>query len=289
MTFAGRVTKVYYFSDPIIERSGDFEVICFRDCHLLGEQGKATLPFCPVNLLLPPGEIAASVDIRYEDEIPIAGSRLLLPRQLPRPISSNGLQQWEYDSAFYTSSIKYPSLRNEKVTTHFLNGYGIAISAFTPLQYVPSTGQASYFSKVIVTVETQPDQDAGDHALYYHASLSHLSQVKDIVQNQGMLENYPPRRMARSNDYNYLVITGSSYTSEFDTLANFYKYRGVKAEVVSVSHIDSIESGIDIQQKIRNYIIGEYQDHNIGYVLIGGDVEVVPYRGFYCSVFSGGT
>ena len=41
-----------------------------------------------------------------------------------------------------------------------------------------------------------------------------------------------------------------------------------------------------MQEKIRNYIIAEYQQHSIEYVLIGGDVEVVPYRGFYCLVNS---
>ena len=38
---------------------------------------------------------------------------------------------------------------------------------------------------------------------------------------------------------------------------------------------------------MRNYIINEYQTKGIEQVILGGDVEYVPYRGFYCYVISG--
>jgi len=40
---------------------------------------------------------------------------------------------------------------------------------------------------------------------------------------------------------------------------------------------------------MRNYIISEYQAHGIEYVLLGGDDELVPHRGFYCIVYSSST
>ena len=44
--------------------------------------------------------------------------------------------------------------------------------------------------------------------------------------------------------------------------------------------------GQDNPEKIRNFIIQEYQGSGVEYVMLGGDVEVVPYRGFYCHVQS---
>jgi len=38
---------------------------------------------------------------------------------------------------------------------------------------------------------------------------------------------------------------------------------------------------------MMSIFIQEYEDRGISYVLIGGDKEVVPYRGFYCYVQSG--
>jgi len=46
-------------------------------------------------------------------------------------------------------------------------------------------------------------------------------------------------------------------------------------------------SGIDSQEKIRNYIIQEYQNNHIEYVLLGGSEEWVPSRKFYCVVYYG--
>ncbi|HQN98666.1 MAG TPA: C25 family cysteine peptidase, partial [Bacteroidales bacterium] len=44
--------------------------------------------------------------------------------------------------------------------------------------------------------------------------------------------------------------------------------------------------GQDDQEKIRNYIITQYQQNGIGHVLLGGDIEIFPARGFYCKVIS---
>lgn len=39
-------------------------------------------------------------------------------------------------------------------------------------------------------------------------------------------------------------------------------------------------------EKIRNYITQEYQQNSIEHVVLGGDVEHVAFRGFYCHVQS---
>ena len=111
------------------------------------------------------------------------------------------------------------------------------------------------------------------------------------VQNPGAISGYRfSNRAGRTGeDYEYLVITRNTYRTEFDTLISFYRERGITTRVATLEHIDSVSAGTDMQQKIRNYIIDEYLDHGIAFVLLGGDVEIVPYRGFYCTVLSGGS
>ena len=287
--FGREVTKVYLFPEPVIERSGDYEIVWLDGCRLLGETGRATLPFHPVELLLPPGEVAVSIDFIFEDETILPGQHFLLPRQSPRPISEGPFDEWIIDKTFYTTSSSYPSGEPEGVSTHFMNGYGIALSAFTPLRYIPSSGQVSYYRKVTVKINTAADPEAGERSLLYHPSGRNTGKVQSIVQNPELIKFYPLSSSGRTDDYEYLILTRNQYLPEFDTLISFYKFRGIRARAVAVEYIDTLMTGLDRQERLRNYIIDEYQDHNIGYVLIGGDTNIVTYRGFYCTVFSGGS
>ncbi len=46
------------------------------------------------------------------------------------------------------------------ISTHFMNGFAVAISSFTPVRYNPYKGKLSYFEDVTVTIETAPDSKA---------------------------------------------------------------------------------------------------------------------------------
>ena len=66
-----------------------------------------------------------------------------------------------------------------------------------------------------------------------------------------------------------------------------YQKCGLEASIVSTTTIDTEIVGDDLQEKIRSYITQEYQTHSISYVVLGGDTEVVPHRGFYAFADSG--
>ncbi|NTV83459.1 MAG: hypothetical protein HGA23_04040, partial [Bacteroidales bacterium] len=101
-------------------------------------------------------------------------------------------------------------------------------------------------------------------------------------QNPDEIPQYFQGRELRTNAYDYLIITKNQYLSNFDNLASFYKPRGIKTKITSLEYINSNVTGADSQAKIRNYILAEYSANGIDYVMIGGDVEIIPFRGFYC-------
>lgn len=286
VAFAGTIVKVFEFQIPKIERAGAYFIISFDGTQLLGEPGKATLPFYPVKLLLPPGERATGIHIEYEEPTSMQGQFDLYPRQYTRPISDEKKAEWLVDNEFYRSDISYPSSFKPKVETHFMNGYAIALSAFTPVRYNPSAREVSWYRRVVVTVETAPDPAVQERRLNFSPSVEKAREVAMIIQNPEIIQQYNPGREYRTNNYDYLIITKNQFQAEFDTLISFYKPRGIRTKVATTEFISTNNTGIDLQEKIRNYIIGEYQQHGIQYVLIGGDVEVVPYRGFYCLVYS---
>jgi hypothetical protein len=277
---------VYDFNNPLISKSGNYSVISFQGAVNFGETGKATLPFLPVNLLLPPGEIASSISIEFDDQVTIPGEFELLPRQEVRPLSDTVSHAWKVDYSFYRSSRSYPSELSYRVETQFYNGCGIALSAFTPLRYLPVRNEVSYYRRVTVTIQTAPDPESTVHMLNFFQAAGKATYLQSLVQNPGMVSDYYPGRDLRTADYDYLIITPNQYLSEFDTLAEFYRPRGIRTKLKSTESIASTIIGADLQEKIRKYIIMEYQAHGIEYVLIGGDAELVPYRGFYCHVYS---
>jgi hypothetical protein len=81
----------------------------------------------------------------------------------------------------------------------------------------------------------------------------------------------------------YIIITNSTLKSTFQKLAcwkaNFVNGVGV----YTVSWICDNYTGTDNQERIRNFIIDMYTNHNTKFVLLGGDTSVVPYRGLYLS------
>jgi hypothetical protein len=286
-SIAGTIIKVYQFSHPKIEQSGNYSVISFEGTWLLGEPGKATLPFYPVKLLVPPGEIAVSIKVEFEKPYTLKGEYDLLPRQETQPISQDDDGKWLIDNNFYQSSETYPSSTNPKVETHFFNGCGVALSAFTPLRYIPSKKEVSYFQCVTVTIQTAPDPKISEHQRNFFPSENKANDLAGIIQNPEIVMQYFSGRDSRTNEYDYLIITKNQYLAEFDTLARFYKPRGIRTKITGTEYISTNVTGADLQEKIRNYIIAEYQQNGIDYVLIGGDTQIVPYRGFYCYVISG--
>ncbi|MCK4979357.1 MAG: hypothetical protein KAS62_03125, partial [Candidatus Delongbacteria bacterium] len=111
--------------------------------------------------------------------------------------------------------------------------------------------------------------------------------IRKLDQNNGIgLGQYEERETKEINEYQYLIITTSTYDRNFNPLLDFYLPRGLKTQVVTTDFIYANSSGVDNPEKIRNYIIQEYQNNGIEFVLLAGDVELVPARGFFCSVQS---
>jgi len=279
--------KTYYFSAPLITNEDSFSKISFAGTTLFGEPGKPLLPFQPVMLMLPPGEEAISITLEYLNPSAVDGNFQLSPGQAYRPLSYNGLPEFILDKTVYQSSGPFPDDLPIKVRTHFMNGYGFAVSSFTPVSYLPSEGKITYYRQVKVTLQTAGTERAANACRNLKRSGNIRNKILDVADNPGMIVHYTDGpNPSRSNDYHYLIITGASFAEELDTLIGFYKQRGIISKCYTLDYIDTAATGMDMAEKMRNFIIEEYQDRGIEYVLLGGDVEVVPYRGFYCTVQS---
>ncbi|MFH1120745.1 MAG: C25 family cysteine peptidase [Bacteroidota bacterium] len=282
---AGEIVKTYYIGKPIIEQKGLKQSIRFDQSVLSGKAGEPMLPYFAVNLMLPPGHEAIRISYEGMDEISLSGNFTLLPGQYSRPLSDPGIPVLVENEDLYRSMDVYPLSATGNLSTQYRNGYGYAQSVFTPVKYIPGKGEISYFQKVIIRIETR-ETPKGLGALKNITSGNIIrTNCLKAAQNPEAIDNYPIRR-ATGSDYQILIITPQAFAGQLDALAQLYLPRGMKTQITTTQFIENNSNGDDMPEKIRNFIIQEYQQHGIEHVVLGGDVEHVAYRGFYCHVQS---
>ena len=282
---AGTVEKTYHFSNPNISEANGYQMISFENTLITGIAGEPALPYQSVALLLPAGYSANNIEIIAGNEVVLDGTYQIYPQQHSQPTSKGESGIFVKNDFLYRSDISYPASQVGKLSTQFMNGFAVAMSAFTPLKYNPATGKVSYYETVTVVVKTISDLKSSTALHNINTSKAVKERLTSLVQNSEMISTYPIRDN-RTDDYDMIIVTPSQFEASFAPLISFYAVRGMNVKVATTQYIYSSMTGQDNPAKIRNYFIQEYQNHGVQHVFLGGDVEHVPYRGFYCHVQS---
>jgi hypothetical protein len=281
---AGEVEHVYYFGNPSVKTSGEYQSLNFENTMLSALAGQPAIPYQQLKLMLPPGESARSLEIVFSDETVLPGKYNLSPQQGVRPLSEGNSGEFVRDGALYKSKAAYPASPQGHLITAYLNGRAFALSTFSPVRYIPATGKVSYYRTARVIVHTMPDLESQSALSNFSAATDRAARFAD---NGEMDKQYTANRQPATDSYEILIICTSAYSTAFEGYRAACLKQGLRSQVVALETITSTMSGIDVPEKIRNYIKQEYQAHDIQHVLLGGDTELVPYRGFYGYVKSG--
>ena len=281
---AQTIEKTYYFGQPNVSQIQGYEQIQFTDCMQSALKGQPSLPWQSVSLMLPQGTEAASIEVELSDFQTLEGNYNIYPYQSALTYSDPIRKQFEKDVALYASKSVYPAQAYGKLSTHYMNGIGFAFSAFTPVQYIPGTGQVKYATKATVRITTTASKADQSRKLWLNGE--NAERAMRLAQNPEMLQTYNSRGRTVIG-YDLLVVTTQQYVSAFDDYVDFYQARGLRTRVIALETITSTMEGRDDPEKLRNYIIQEYENNGIMMVNLAGDVPDIPYRGLYCYVQSG--
>jgi len=268
----------------MVNNSGEYQKLTFENTLLTALPGQPALPYRQVKLMLPPGEAATGIEVSFENEIILPGWFKLFPQQEVRPVSSGASGVFFKNNSIYNSNTSYPADPQGHLVTAFLNGRAFALSTFTPVRYNPVTGKVSYYASARVVVKTATDSKAIN-------ALKNLSADRTLAEkfadNPQMALTYSTPKAPLTGNYELLIICTAAFSGNFVDLQSGYLKQGLRSQIATLESISSSMTGIDVPEKIRNYIIQEYQAHGIQHVLLAGDVELIPFRGFYCYVQSG--
>ncbi|MGM0595592.1 MAG: C25 family cysteine peptidase [Myxococcota bacterium] len=92
----------------------------------------------------------------------------------------------------------------------------------------------------------------------------------------------PEGRVTENNKIDFtpemIIISPESFAEPWKEYAAFRTIVGVKTKVVTLDYIQENYQGVDQAEKVRNYLLQQYQEKGLRFALMGGDASFVPYR-----------
>ncbi len=282
---ADQIRLDYEFAPPQLTqvKLGDaaYTRVLLPDCPNGGEIGSPALPAEGASVLLPYGHEVASVQVIPGEAIWLGSDLRLEPVQQPIPLSllNAPFALTMPNALVYASGQPFPASAVETIGTHRFRGYSILTLKLNPVQYLPATGELSYFPSLQLIVETQP---AGEPSALYRGSAGDGDAVQGKVDNPEQARSYPPLDPPR-DAYDLLIITTPDLASYFEPLKAYHDANGVATQIHTTGDIGSTSPPL-----IRDYIRSQYQTNGINYVLIGADDDLIPAQNLYVQAYAGG-
>ncbi len=315
---AGQIVQTYPFDDPIWADSGDgrsyevpalgtvlpFEIPTIDGARTIGHPGTPQLPIHVARILLPPGEEVSAV--RAIALAPTETSRRLpAPAGSPYPLSWEGpVEPTAPNEDLYASASLYPAEAARWVTTQIYRGHRVAYIELFPLRARLAAGEVDFCGSLQLIVETAPSEAAlTASARTYRPAATTAAWLERNTDNPALAAEYeaacrrgelvrpePPVRsiVDPADHYLYVVITSESLAPVYEPLAADRTARGLPATIVTTTEIYANYTGVDAQEQIRNFILDAYQGWGIEYVLLAGDIDVIPDRDCYVYIIDEG-
>lgn len=256
--------------------------------------GSPKLPCLTANLLLPQGAQATGVVVECED-VTLGTGVTLYPVQPVRTSSQMSTGAFVPPSPqIYAQTTPYPVERATLTGTHKMRGQSIAAVLLHPFQYNPARGEVFVARQIRLTVQyadTAPAVSSSSASSFMPTDHAFDDSVAALVLNPSALKSYSPSndtpRVLGSSTCQYLIITkGANMIGAFWPLALYRSTNdGFTTQVRDVDGIDSMYSGRDKQERIRNCIKDYVTNRGTTYVVLGGDDTLVPDRDTWARVW----
>jgi hypothetical protein len=273
------ISVIYSFDKPEIEIKNDVATVSMNDCIFRHVPGEPLVPMFSAKILLPQGMDVKNVVVNHGEPVLLDADLVLEHSQLPAIVGEKP-EFIDPKSEIYESNEPYPRGLYDVGEVSGLYGFDILHVNLYPVRYIPKAGKVFYFPEMTVKVVLK---DGMINPLY-RCDSNDVDQVADMVDNPDVIPSYDdvPQDggLLSTADYDYVIITFLSFTDDFQPLSD-YKSTYTTTNIVDTTYINSNYVGVDLQEKIRNFIIDAYLNWGTTYVLLGGDVEIIPCRGMY--------
>ena len=245
--------------------------------------GAPNLPCKTVTIALPPGAIVEGVNfVGMKMEI---GSCAISPTPSPLPLidDENLLKkiQGSYElkrNKFYRSDNIFPQDFGAILSKGGLRKYTLVTVICYHFAYRPISKRLYYSPNISVEIRYRMPNPGSERAQFWQQLMDDISYdeiAQEVVYNwQDAQIWYKTDSPKRANGY-YIIIP-DSLKNAVDTLVAYRQMQGYDVNVITKEYIESNIPGIDLQQKIRNYLRQNLPD--IEYTLLVGFISDIPWR-----------
>jgi len=281
---APRVVQTLYFSaDKIaIEKVADYDLLTYEDLPQNVDIGRPSIPVKYANIAIPDGWEAFGISVIETDDDTLPGIYRLYPVQLPKSIGSQKKVEFTPPDSRYYDCPEYPENIIEIIGKGDIAGQNLCAVRISPLTYIPSKGKVILHKKIKFQVELQPSNTykKGIKLTKYTESL-YKNMLQRIVINPEdirLISRPGTPKILPNGTYEYVIITPERYVENWMPLLNWKKEKGLKDTIITVEWIYSNYDGPTKQEKLRRFVEEANSVWSTVWLLIGGDVELIPVK-----------
>lgn len=291
-TYLKTFTVTFSYEDLWFTTQDGYDIVHMTDGGYKDDIGKPMVPLQYIQVAVPADMKVTQIHINDLQQQTLAGIYRLYPAQPMSKIDSmgNNNQFVQPDPTIYQSFNAYPTPYIELINQNDLAGQSIAQITVYPLHYLPAQKKLQLVTSLTFSLEGTTGYVCSDFLpqrisqssldLYTHMVQTMVINPEDVV-----LRHSPAPQPAGvgPGDYDYVIITQDSWVNAFEPLKEWKTKKGIPANIVTTTWIYNSGgySGSNVE-KIRAFVQDVYQNWGTVYILLGGDVDVVPchYRTF---------
>lgn len=297
-----------------IKKEKGFDRITIEDRDFPAIPGYPELPVITQSYVLPFDAVITGLTITGDQKTQIPGNFNMYPTQSRIRVDNTNPPPFTSPlKAVYRQAV-YPEIAAEILSDSYELGYHVVTVRIYPVQYLPIAGELytrSISFSIDYTLSGAPQDIPKPETQSYRSAVLCKETIRDKIENKSDIdqfitgvrniespnitflknkENIKKNTKSRSSGDvstsmqeiitpDYLIITNSELKPEFEKLAEWKRQKGVPTRIKLVEDIAHEYGGIDLPEKIRNYLKEVEKKWGPGkFVLLGGDVNVVPAR-----------
>ncbi len=278
------IVQNFEFNDYSIKVSNQHTLLTVDGTRNMAAPGNPMQPYKLTNLMLPPGAEYTSIEIKILEKKTVQLPFDLMPMQYAKPISEKGEPDFIKNENAYKKACVLPVDKSIIANQERMNGYEILQVKFSPIKYNAIEKSVELVTNAQLIVKYKTSKMPAVKMLSARTEVK--QRTAQLCSNPEVMNKYASMVKSKSQTIDALIITPAEFSEDFQPLMHDYEVRGLSTTLLTMENIETNYQGSDLQEKIRNAIIEFYQNSDVKYVLLGGDVEHIPHRGFYCHVQS---
>jgi hypothetical protein len=171
-------------------------------------------------------------------------------------------------------------------------GHKLVEIVLYPLQYRFADGRVTFVSSYSIQIfySMPASLESSVETAMRARSPAFEPLAAQIIENYGNMNSRefsdnPPSPLYDLTNPAYAIITTPAFEAPAETLAAWKTKKGVPTKVYMLSYIDSTTSGVDTQERIRNFLKINDSIPRFDYALLLGDTNTLPDRKCWDTVY----